>query len=363
VDERGRKHRSRRWSSGTLDYQEAVREAQRAEDRLNAGSGLLREYNVESVVNAYIAGNRLSESFETNCTSALKAAPGFAKLSLAKVDRATVLLARDEMRPGRANSTVNGYVRALRAAWNWADDRDMVPHSWPGLKEELDAETTKRPYEPEEVATTLEWLRENPRGFVDWHAFHTLQADTGVRPGELVRLKGEHIDRTGCRIWLSRNKSGRQGKERREEWIRVPRETMDLLPDRKPEEWLWPSRGVQARGHVTVNGARLALQRALKACGLRWRGKLDQYSFRRYWIDSADAEGVVLGDAMKQAGHRKAETHVGYRRNSTRAVPQATVESVRKRRLRGAAPQSAPQERAGQPRKPMAYMASSDCSR
>lgn len=116
---------------------------------------------------------------------------------------------------------------------------------------------------------------------------------------------------------------------------------------------------------MTVNGALGALKRALKACDLSWSGKLDQYSFRRWWVDSADAEGIPLGDAMKQAGHAKAETHVGYRRNSKRSVPPATVERVRSRRLRGGG-DVALHGHEGQPRSFVAtgsYAASSLCSR
>lgn len=81
------------------------------------------------------------------------------------------------------------------------------------------------------------------------------------------------------RIYVTRNKTGRQGKLRREEWVRVPRETIELLPERGPGEWLWPSRGVQARGHTTVNGALGALRRALKA--QNYRPSSSTYPFLR----------------------------------------------------------------------------------
>jgi len=366
VDETGRRYRSESWSSGTEDHEEAVAEARRVEAKLNAACGLLADETVSSVVEAYLAGNELSESYATNCLSAIKAAPMLRSLGIHDISRAKVTLARDQMRPGRSNSTVNGYIRALRAAWNWAELRGMVSVPWPKLRR-LPAKSSKSPYEAYEVGKLLDWLQENPRGFTDWYAYFSLLADTGLRPGELVRLKGEHVDRIGCRLLISRNKSGRQGQKRIEEWVRVPRATMELLPEREPGLWLWPSRGVQARGHVTVNGARLALQKALKACGIPHKGKLDQYSFRRWWIDAADDAQVSLGDAMKQTGHRKAETHLGYRRNSRRAVSQAAVEKVHRYRL---APQAAPQERAeqaqrGEPSAAAAggYPASSLCSR
>ena len=155
------------------------------------------------------------------------------------------------------------------------------------------------------------------------------------------------MDRERRLLLVSRNKTGAQGQEREEEWVRVPAATIEMLPKREAGQWFWPSRGVQARGHVTVNGALGALRRALKARGLPWTRKLDQYSFRRWWADSADAENISKRDAMRQLGHKKIETHMGYTRNTRRRLSQEDVEKIRLRRLR-AAPQAAPQERAEQ---------------
>ena len=366
VDETGKPLRSERWSSETDDHEEALCEAKRVEQRLNAGSGILLSQTLESVVQAYVAGNKLSDSYEVNCFSALKAAPGLGNTKPYELTKASLLRGRDQMRSGRLNSTVNGYMRALRAAWNWAEMREIVTVPWPKIKA-LPARTKKRPYEAEEVSVVLLALKDSPSGFVDWYAYFCLLADTGVRPGELVRLKGEQVDRENCRLLISRNKTGSQGQERTEEWVRVPQATMDLLPKGSKGQWLWPSRGVQARGHVTVNGARLALRRALEASELLATENLDQYSFRRWWIDAADETDVSLGEAMKQTGHKKAETHLGYRRNSRRAVSQATIEKVHRHRL---APQPAPQNHVEQedqeevsPVVGGTYAASSLCSR
>jgi integrase len=333
IDECGKRYRVRRFSSGTEDQQEAQLRARQEEARLNTASGILaRGETVRTVVDAYLATNKHGVSYHTQCYSALKAAPDFARLSVSRVDRAAVLRARDAMRAGRANSTVNSYLRNLAAAWRWAEERGLVPSPWPRVKK-LCAKTSKRPYEPAEVQAVLDWLERNPRGFADWFAYFSLLADTGARPGELVRLKGQDVDRAGGRARVIRNKSGPNGDARVEEWIRVPLATIALLPQRDPGHWLWPARGRQGKGHITTNGALSALRRGLQAIGIPWRGKLDQASFRRWWIDSADAEGVSIGDAMKQTGHRKVETHAGYRRNSTRTIPAASVESVRARRL------------------------------
>jgi hypothetical protein len=72
-----------------------------------------------------------------------------------------------------------------------------------------------------------------------------------------------------------------------------------------------------------VDGGWGALKRTLKANDLPFGGKLDQYSVRRWWVDSADADGVLPNDAETQVGHRKAATHLGYRGNSKR-VRRAT---------------------------------------
>lgn len=369
VDEKGRRLRSQRSSSGTCDLAAAQAEAQLLEDRLNSASGLLCEGGtIEAIVRAYLTGSKLSKSHRTNCTSALKASPTLASLPIGGLTRAKLRLGRDQMTRGRANSTVNGYLKALKAAWNWAAERDLVDRRFPKIKP-LEEGSTKRPYSPAEVQQVLDWLEANPRGFSDWFSFFSLLADTGLRPGELLRLQGQHVDLESCSIFVTRNKSGRHGKPREEAWVRVPAATIALLPVRDTEEWLWPSRGVQAYGHVTVNGARGALHRALEACGLTWRGKLDQVSFRRWWVDAADEENVSKGDAMQQVGHKKLETHMRYRRNSLRRVPQEVVEKVYRRRIRSAQ-RAAPQQdvehsqngelsRAGA----TAYAASSDCSR
>lgn len=373
VDENGRRLRSTSWSSGTSDHDEAVCEAERAEARLNAATGLASVRTIEAVVHSYVTGSILSPSYRVNCLSALKAAPGLSQSRTDRLDRHALARGRQEMLAGiggkrRANTTVNSYMGALRAAWNWAESLGSVQGSWPRLKK-LPGRTAKVPFEPEEVRAVLEWLSDNRRRFIDWHAYFSLLADTGVRPGEIVRLKGGAVDQAENRVLITRNKTGRQGAPLREEWINVPPETMALLPKRDSTEWLWPSRGVQARGHVGVNGALTALKKALTACGIPLRGTLDQYSFRRWWVDSADAEGVTLGDAMKQVGHRKPATHYGYRMNSRRAGNPEAVEKVRARRLRSA-PRTAPQAGAEHeglaaltPGTPSTQAASSDCSR
>ena len=110
--------------------------------------------------------------------------------------------------------------------------------------------------------------------------------------------------------------------------------------------WLWPSRGKQARGPITVRGAweLFGVRSKAAAC----RGRKPRPRVLPSLLDRLRRRlGRVPWDAMNQVGHRKAETHVGYRRNSTRAVSQEAVERVRVRRLR-AAPRNAPQARSEQ---------------
>ena len=119
--------------------------------------------------------------------------------------------ARDVLRPGRASGTVNRYLSAMRSAWNWGRAAGLVPQeqAWPArvmLKEPKgrirflsDAELTSL----REAVTSVY----GPQLF----ALTLVSIATGVRQGELLRLRWSDVDfrHSKITILLTKNNESR----------------------------------------------------------------------------------------------------------------------------------------------------------
>jgi integrase len=121
---------------------------------------------------------------------------------------------------GWARTTVNGAVGRIRRLFRWAIANELAPPSvYHGLQAVTGlraGRTTAREPEPvrpvpeEHVRAVLPLLTPPLRAMVE------VQALCGARPGEIVQIRGEDLDRTGP-VWTftpARHKTKAQGKRR-----------------------------------------------------------------------------------------------------------------------------------------------------
>jgi integrase len=111
------------------------------------------------------------------------------------------------LRRGLARSTINRYTREVQLAWKWAASRKLVPAETTaavkslrmlakGKSDTVDYPPVRAVGEATIEVTLLE-LHEPVRSMV------RLQVATGMRPGEVCRLRGEDIDRSDT-VWVYR---------------------------------------------------------------------------------------------------------------------------------------------------------------
>jgi integrase len=121
---------------------------------------------------------------------------------------------------GLARSVVNARVNRVRRIWKWAASEELVPLATyqalttvAGLvRGRCEARETEpiRPVDPADVAATLPYLGPTVAAMV------RLQQLTGMRPGEVVRLRADELDRSGP-VWRfvpRRHKTAYRGRER-----------------------------------------------------------------------------------------------------------------------------------------------------
>ncbi len=119
--------------------------------------------------------------------------------------------ARDVLRPGRAAGTVNRYLSAMRSAWNWGRAAGLVPqeHVWPTrvmLTEPKERVRYLSDDELDSLRTAVQRVY-GPQLF----ALMMVSVATGVRQGELLRLKWSDVDfpRSRITVLLTKNNESR----------------------------------------------------------------------------------------------------------------------------------------------------------
>jgi integrase len=128
---------------------------------------------------------------------------------------------RDEMiRSGLARTTINARVHRIRRVFRWSASAEMVPGSIVHdldtvgpLKKGRTVAPETAPVEPvseEHVAAVLPFVSRPVRAMIE------VQSLCGARPGEVARMRGQDIDRSGP-VWIyhpSRHKTQSRGKGR-----------------------------------------------------------------------------------------------------------------------------------------------------
>lgn len=145
----------------------------------------------------------------------------FADVDSASFGPRSLVLYRDELvRRGLARSTINDRVKIVRRAFKWATENERVPptvlhglQSVQGLRRGRGGARETDPIRPvaeHHVLAALPHMPEPVQGMV------RLQLLTGARPGEILVMRVENIDRSGA-LWVYRpsaHKNSWRGKER-----------------------------------------------------------------------------------------------------------------------------------------------------
>lgn len=119
--------------------------------------------------------------------------------------------ARDRLKPGRAPATVNRYLAAMRSCWNWGRSAGLVPQDRPWPTRLMLAEPSGRVRFLADSELTA--LLNAARGYSPViYAAIVLSLATGVRRGEMLRLKWSDVDLDGhprLRVLEAKNKTAR----------------------------------------------------------------------------------------------------------------------------------------------------------
>lgn len=101
--------------------------------------------------------------------------------------------ARDRLKPGRAPATVNRYVAAMRSCWNWGIAAGLVPadKAWPKRLMLTEPEGRTRYLTDAELVALLDAAKAHSPAI---YAAIVVSLATGIRRGELLRLKWTDID-------------------------------------------------------------------------------------------------------------------------------------------------------------------------
>lgn len=113
--------------------------------------------------------------------------------------------ARERLHKGRAPGTVNRYLSAMRAAWNWARAAGLVPQDllWPSRLMLPEPKGRTRYLNDGELAALLKAAEQSP---VLYGAI-VVSLATGVRQGELLRLKWADVDLEGGSVRVLETKN------------------------------------------------------------------------------------------------------------------------------------------------------------
>jgi integrase len=114
--------------------------------------------------------------------------------------------ARDRLIPDRSPATTNRYLSAMRACWNWGRNAGLVPNDslWPGKVMLKEPPGRARFLDDEELDAVLDDAATGP----DWFEAAVLVAiGTGIRQGELLKLRWRDVDLASSRVVVQETKN------------------------------------------------------------------------------------------------------------------------------------------------------------
>ncbi|MEO1209907.1 MAG: tyrosine-type recombinase/integrase [Cyanobacteria bacterium J06638_20] len=201
--------------------------------------------------------------------------------------------------------TVKERIGLLNACWNWAARDGMVTENpWADIKIRVPPKPKPKPFTRDEVNRILEAFRSGRyRHYSDYVEF---LFSTGVRTGEAIGLRWEHVSDDCAQIWIGQMLSRGVRKPTKNYMSRVlplPPAIQELLLRRRDEaaplaDLVFPSpRGGAIDDH---NFRNRAWTNCLKAAGVEYR---KPYNTRSTFISHCLAKGMNPADIAELTGH------------------------------------------------------------
>lgn len=130
--------------------------------------------------------------------------------------------ARELLQKGRGPATVNRYLSALRSAWNWGRAAGLIPQEkvWPTRLLLTEPRERVRFLTDAELVAVLN-AAEKASAFM--HAAIVVSLGTGVRQGELLRLKWQDVDFDKKTLMVLISKNARRRS------VHLPQPAIDAL--------------------------------------------------------------------------------------------------------------------------------------
>ncbi len=222
------------------------------------------------------------------------------------------------VRQGLSRSTVNRYAIAAKAMFRWAARQDLIPGTvYHGLlavrglqagRTEAPDHDPIEPAPPGDIDAALRHLRS------PWCVMVQLQRLTGMRPGEVCRLRADQVD-TSREPWEyvpKRHKTAHRGKKRAIYFGPQARKLLAPLLD-AARPYLFPSR--QTGRGLAVGTYRRVIAEACRAAGVPpWAPNRLRHSLLSR---VEDARGIE--DASAVAGHSNLQQTLTYAASKERA--------------------------------------------
>jgi len=212
--------------------------------------------------------------------------------------------ARDLLVPGRAAGTVDRYIAAERAAWNWGRAAGFVPNdrAWPPRLMLTEPDARTRYLTDDELTAVLAAAQKHSPAML---AAVTVALATGVRQGEMLRLTWADVDfaRSTIRLLLTKNGQARA--------VHLPAIAAEALKAVKADRVASLSRVFLYTDGTPYDQDRLNREwrRVRKAAGLvdfRW------HDFRHSCASFLAQHGSTLLEIGSVLGHKRAQTTLKY---------------------------------------------------
>jgi integrase len=212
--------------------------------------------------------------------------------------------ARKLLIPGHAAGTVNRYIAAERAAWNWGRAAGLVPkdRAWPPKLMLTEAEARTRYLSDDELKSVLTAAQKHSPVML---AAITVALATGVRQGEMLRLTWADVDfaRSTIRLLLTKNGTARA--------VHLPAIAAEALKAVKADKVVSASRVFLYRDGTPMTGDRLDdewcdIRTAAGLVDFRW------HDFRHSCASFLAQHGSTLLEIGSVLGHKRAQTTLKY---------------------------------------------------
>jgi len=204
--------------------------------------------------------------------------------------------AREELRRGRSDGTVNRYLSAMRSAWNWGRTAGLIPteRRWPERLLLTEPRGRMRFLSDDELASLLNVAREHS---VQMYAAIVVSIATGIRQGELLRLDWPDIDLTKqtLRVHITKNDEPRT--------VHLPESACEALKALKAEK---------VRSLAAVFAMEDGMRLRKSTLEARWRTIRDRVPLADFhWHDLRHScasflaqNGATLLQIAEQLGHK-----------------------------------------------------------